>query len=500
MSIKQLMNDSSSLPFSKKKQEAVLGHLLTNNNFFFLCRDRIKPEWFNQDAVNQKLWSALQNFWTEYQRYPEGESEFLEFPDISCQDQLTRNRLNQQYKICVNESLHHGLDTIKPMLEEWLQTQIYMKYMSKSSVQFNKGDVSEAFKIAKEGTREIEEVKFTPDEEVDFEQWYIRAEEDKKELNNALTFGISSVDKLLTPQAASGGLLRGDTTVLLAATNVGKTTAMISVACANIKLGKDILFFTHEGRNNDLEKKMLKCMAKLNEHEWARALSNPEKLAEIHYNAMLLKQHMIWVPLTKPGYTVEELDGVINRRVDQWMQKNGKGFDMLVDDYPALLFTNQNAKGMLAKRHQDDIVYSFFTRWALSWKFHSFVAIQGNRESSKVNRKLKESETRLLTVEDVAESFAPMQSATNVITVNRDPESMRKGIVTFYICKSRSSETGWAIMCNSDYARACTHSNELGSTWYRGAATMTDRVDDLLGQYKNQMVPDAYIFNGNKAG
>ncbi len=101
------MNNGEALPFSKKRQEAVLGHLMTNLQFFMLCKDRIKSEWFTQDAVNQKLWAAMQNFWKEYQRFPDGEAEFLEFPDISCQDQLTRNRLNQQYTICVNESRFH---------------------------------------------------------------------------------------------------------------------------------------------------------------------------------------------------------------------------------------------------------------------------------------------------------------------------------------------------------------------------------------------------------
>jgi hypothetical protein len=40
----------------------------------------------------------------------------------------------------------------------------------------------------------------------------------------------------------------------------------------------------------------------------------------------------------------------------------------------------------------------------------------------------------------------------------------------------------------------------MGGTWYRGAATMTDRISDLLGQYKGQQVPDNYIFTNNKEG
>lgn len=496
MSVKELMNNPSALPFSKKKQEAVLGHLLKDLQFFMLCKDRIKPEWFNQDAVNQKLWSALLNFWTEYQRYPDNELEFLEFSDISCQDQLTKNRLTQQYGICINESRFHGLDTIKPLLEEWLQTQIYVKAMSKSSVQFNKGDVSEAFKLMREGIKELNDAKFSPDEAIDFKNWQQWAKEDAAEMENSLTFGIDLMDKLLTPGASGGGLLRGDTTVILAPTNQGKTTSMVTVACANIKKGKDILFLTHEGSSRDLRSKMLRCMLGTNgmtQPEYTRLCATSQGRDLINEIVKTIDRHLVWIPMTKPGLTVEEVDSTVVRKTDEWTQEHGKGFDMLVDDYPALLFTEKNSKGNLQKRHSDDIIYSYFVRFALAFKFHSLVAIQGNRESAKVSKKMKGTEDRLLGMEDVAEAYGPMQTATNVITLNRSQNNK----VIFNLCKSRSSETGFAVACSSNYGRVKTHSNELGGFAYRGFGTMSDRIDDYLMQYRNQIIPD-YINSGNK--
>jgi hypothetical protein len=206
---------------------------------------------------------------------------------------------------------------------------------------------------------------------------------------------------------------------------------------------------------------------------------------------------MIWIPLTKPGYTVEECDSVINRKVDEHLQRTGRQFSLFIDDYPAILQSEKNAKGMLQKRHSDDLVYSYVVRWALSFKFHSLAAIQGNRESAKINRKTKEDETRLLTMEDVSEAYGPMMTATNVLTINRDQNAMAKGVVTYLLCKSRSSETGYAVMCKSDYSRAITHSNALGGTWYRGTATMTDRIDDMLGNYNGQGIPDNVVFGAS---
>lgn len=490
MSIKELLNESDKLPFSKKRQEALLGHLLTNLQFFMLCRDKIKPEWFNQEPNCARLWFALQNFWKTYQRYPSGESEFLEFPEISCQDQMTRNRLNLQYTICVNESRIHGIDTLKPMLEQWLHVQIYVKYMSKSSDLYNKQHLAEAFGVMREGMKEISDARFDPEEQIVFQNWQSWIKEDEIELENALTFGFDLMDTHLTPAAKHGSLLRGDTTVLLAPTNQGKTTAMITIACANIQRGKDVLFLTHEGSTQNLRSKVIRCMLGrngLNEAEYARLLRTPKGIDMINEVSKKIDRHLIWIPMTKPGLTVEEVDATIVRKTDEWVQKNGKGFDMLVDDYPAILFTEKNSKGSLQKRHSDDIIYSYFTRFALAFKFHSLVAIQGNRESAKVSKKQKGMEDRLLGMEDVAEAYGPMQTASNVITINRSPT--RNDIVIYNLCKSRSSETGYAVLCLADYGRVKTHSNDLGGFAYRGNGTMSDRVDDYLTQFKNKTVP-----------
>ena len=89
----------------------------------------------------------------------------------------------------------------------------------------------------------------------------------------------------------------------------------------------------------------------------------------------------------------------------------------------------------------------------------------------------------MITKEDVHESFGPMQRATNIISVNRDPLAQQNDRVTYYIDKSRSSETGWAVVCRSDFSRSLTHSNRLGATCYRGTSTMSERLDELLQQY-----------------
>jgi hypothetical protein len=176
---------------------------------------------------------------------------------------------------------------------------------------------------------------------------------------------------------------------------------------------------------------------------------------------------------------VEEVEPLIRRKQEDLMAKTGKGYDLLVCDYPAKLTTRLAQNGHMSKRNVDEIVYGYFVQLALEYGFHSLLAIQTNREGSKVNKGQKD-EHRLLVMEDVHESYGVMQEATNVITLNRDPVAKARQHMTFHIDKSRSSETGFAVVARTDFARARTHHADLGAIWYRGVATMADQVDDLL--------------------
>jgi hypothetical protein len=92
-------------------------------------------------------------------------------------------------------------------------------------------------------------------------------------------------------------------------------------------------------------------------------------------------------------------------------------------------------------------------------------------------------------MEDVMESWGPMTTATNVISINRDPVAQAKGIVTFFICKSRSSEVGWAVACKSNYAAAQSHQPDAASTWYRGVSPMSERIESLLDGFRGREIP-----------
>lgn len=485
-----------SLPFSQPKQEALLGYLLTEEKFFQLARHRIKPEWFTQSRLNQ-LWTMALAWSEKYNRAPT-KQEIAEGPSMMAQDLGDQNRLRSQLNLCVERRMEFGLDALSSELTDWLHARIYMAAMKKSESLFNQGAKSmdskkfqEAYTVLKSMTRDIDDTSFEPgqaeamdDPEGDFRQQAIESQD-------AISFGMPALNRLLLPEGAGkGSLLRGDMTVLLAPTNIGKTTTMVTIAALNIWEGKDVLLITHEGRVADIKLKIWQSMIGRSRQEILSGLGRPEMREMLAMARKLVHDHLEFLPLNKAGMTVEEVETIIRRRNDRWKAKHGKGFDLIIDDYAAKLTTAMAKGGSWALRQIHEVVYNYFSQIALEQNCHVVTAIQTNREGSKANnRKSKESGPRLLTMEDVMESWGPMTTATNVISINRDPVAQAKNLVTFLICKSRSSEVGWAVVCRSNYAAAQSHSPEAEATWYRGTSPMSEKIDTLLEDNKGREIP-----------
>lgn len=489
------------LPFSVPKQQALMGYLLTNPKFFTQAKHQIKPEWFSDGRLNQ-VWTITLKYAARHNTAPKA-TEIKDCPEISTLDNRETIKFQNVIEMCLQQRMNYGLEGLQAELTDWLHARIYMAAVSKSTVFFNSAtktrDVakfSEAYEVLKRMNREIDDASFEAgqaesfdDPDADFKTIEVAAE-------GALTFGLSAFDRLLLPEGkGKGSLIKGDTTILLAPTNVGKTTTMITVAAANIAQGKDVLFLTHEGRPVDIKMKIWCALSGLNKIQFLDALKMPEGRNFIRDVQSRVKRHLYYVPLNKAGLVVEEVETLIRRAQDRWIATNGagKGFDLLIDDYAAKLSTTQAKGGQFARRQIDEVVYNYFVQLALEYEFHCLTAIQTNREGSKVNQGHskygKKMDSRLLTMEDVLESWGPMTSATNVISINRDQVAKARNRVTFFICKSRSSETDIAITCKSDYGACLSHHESNGCVWYKTGSTLGGRIDSLMDQYKNKEIP-----------
>jgi hypothetical protein len=474
-----------SLPFDTNKQIAILGHLVKNDQFFSQCYTRIDPAWF-QDPYATKIYAAKVKWFTEFNRSPTIE-ELRNVPQFLIEDQRSRNRINDMINSLNAFRDMYKLDALRPELTAWMHSQYFEVGLRKSYQYYKKKETSQAYAAVDEMVNNIKTTRFEEDNEERFTNYMQEIEENRIEYSNALTTGLTLFDHLLTPKAQKGSLLPGDMSIIMAPVNVGKTTAMITTVVHNVAAGKSVLFLTHEGRPEDIKEKIRCSFLGVTPLELLDLYKTPEGRARLDYVAKWMNQFLTYYPYNKPGLTVEEVATVIRRKQEERVAKRGKGYDLLVDDYPAKLTTQQAARGM-QKRERDEIVYNYFEQIGLQYKMHVLCAIQTNREGSKVNKGQRED--RLLTMEDVQESWGPMTCATNVWTINRSPHDKVFNRLTYYIDKSRSSETGFAVVCKTDYARSRTHGNDLGATYYRSASTYADKLDQYLDQYIGQEMPD----------
>lgn len=451
------------------------------------ARHRIRPHWF-VDPIAGKIWATKIKFFEEFQRIPSVE-ELKEWGDFVTEEPQISKKMLHKVQIGLLETQNFGKDALTRELQGWLQAILFKESAITAQNLFNKQKFDECFSFFGKQLDHIKTTKFVEDQEFQFEDYATDFEKEVLDREKACTFGSTLIDSYLLPEATQGSLLPGDQTILLAPTNIGKTTAILTIVAANLRKGRSVLLLTHEGRPQDINLKLWCNLLQVTRPELFKMMQSVEGKARLDQALAVLKKYLTYVPYTKAGMVVEDVETIIRSKQEERIAKTGKGYDMLACDYPAKLTTRMASHGNMAPRHIMDIVYNYFVNLALEYSFHSLVAIQANRDASRVNRGQRE-EGRLLTPEDVSEAFGPMQTATNIISINRDPIAAGRDLLTYYIAKSRSSEVGWAFICKSNFKYATTHSNKLGAVGYRGSHSMVEAAETYMQQYLNSVIPE----------
>lgn len=488
----EVADSSIALPFNQHKQRAVLGHLLGNERFFKQAYHQIKPDWFSQEMLTRRIFEIMLRLSREGTHHPT-RYEIEAADELMVETAAEQKKIEKHISLCTDASSQYLLDAMREELTVWLRSVVFAKSITLAGKAYNQSRFDEVQALFEDTSRKVRDVDFNSIGEYHFKDPIDFFQEVAEVSKGALSTGLKPLDYALVGTPDCGGFLPGDTTLMMAPVNIGKSSSMITITGHNLRRGKNVLLMTHEGRPDDIAKKIYTSMIGI---PASHMLEYLHKVPGAHDHALDITKRMdrnlTYIPYNKAGMAVEDVIPVIRRAQEDLAAKNGKGYDLLVVDYPAKLTTTRAAKGNLPRREIDRIVYDYYVQLALEYNFHALLAIQTNREGSKVNNG---KEDRLLTMEDVSESWGVMEMATNVITLNRSPEAKQRERLTYYIAKSRSNETGIAVVCKSDYATATTHSDELGATWYSDQRTMEDRIDNLLEQYKNQPIPyDQLIF------
>jgi replicative DNA helicase len=506
---------TTQLPGSVQKQGAILGWLIIKPDFFIQAHRRIQSDWF-VDWRHSTIYKLLCKLYKEMGSVPNVQ-ELSAYSGFVAEGVDKQHKLLAELLVCTRSCEVYRLEALKDELGAWLHSKILADSIKRATKEWNSQNWEKTAGILEDAVKAFADTQFEEGIEVTFSDHQAFIESVVNGTAEALTTGLPLLDRALLDRKenqgngeATGlpvniaqercttkGLQLGDTTVILAPSNTGKTTSLLTIARHNIWNGKSVLLMTHEGRPEDIKLKLMQSMLNRTSDEIHQLYQSAEGRQRISNVMAALDRYCTYIPFNKAGMTVEDAAVVVRRKQEERASKNGgKGYDLLVVDYPGKLTTDQASRNQLSYRHIQDIVYEYYVQLALEYKFHSLVAIQSNREGSRINsghndRGHGPSENRLLGMEDVAEAWGPMTSASNVITLNRSPAAKTRERITYYVAKSRSSATGAAVVAQSNFRTSLTHHPRWRSTLYYGTHTMEEHVDTLLDQHNGQALSQA---------
>lgn len=450
------MTDSLKLAMDVHKQAAVIGHMIKDNNFYTSCKGKVQKSWFVQ-SVHGKIFSIINGFVDQFGRLPKSIEELKSADDYKYANSDEKKTLNNELLNCIYKTDMFGIDVLQKEMTDWLKCQIFMAGVNQASDLFNHKQFDRAVSQLNEVVKEYQSADFAAGPELRFSGFESYLEQQQLELKNAMTLGSKVIDKHVAAVCESGCLLPGDTTLVLAPSNVGKSTFIVTVARANLKAGKKVLLVAQEGNAMQLRNSILTTTTGIARNDVYKAIGQPETRERMRKVAEILDERLTFAFLSKAGGTVQDTGDYIRQKQEEHKSKHGKYYDLVIHDYPGLL--TMKDKGVKYEyRNMIDAVYRYMVALGKEFGSHMLLPIQSNRDGSK---KSKDGEG-VLDIESVAESWGPIQAADNVLTLSKTREDEQKGYLNIYLAKSRMNKKGILFRCRSKYDFGITHSDKLG--------------------------------------
>jgi hypothetical protein len=488
--------ENLSIIFDEGAQNAILGHLLEDQKFFIQSLSKIQPKFFNNPFSHQLLDVEL-DLYSELKRFPTI-VEIQNHGKIKAQSLEDQIRINEHLQICLDATKKAALNFLIPRLTDWLHQLLLKKFLRESLQKYGSPAFKNVFYDLDEVRRRREEFSYEDTAEIHFNNAEEYLTDSEVVYKSALPTGLKLLDEALLEGAINGSLLPGDTTCVMSPTDGGKTTFLMTVLCQNLLVGKDCLLITHEGKPTDLRERILCCCLTLrNLHQGvAEPMMNKMKLIQLAKTVEgrkilkattdLIEDRLVYYPYNRTEMVIEDVIPIIRRQQEKRVTLRGKGFDLLVSDYPSKLFSRRGSQGSMLPHVEKGYIYDQFVQLAIEFNFHSLVAVQTNREGYKTNNRNANAEnSRLLTIDDVADAYVISNLVTNFISINRSPVDAQQDRVTFYVCKSKNSKTGRAIVARSAYGSRITHDEALGSIAYDDSVTFGGEMELVMADKKN---------------
>lgn len=504
------MLDEAQIPFEENRQNALVGRLFTDPDLFERLKGMMKSDWFINNNT-RKLVAYLIEFTETYKNYPKSKDDFFGSTLFFREKPEDRAKLISHYQACFSLMKNYQMTNLNKDLEDWMKF-VYLKNMLVSTQKLiNLKELNKAGALINEAMGGFFKIKLDNKDEEDMGDPNSVFQKSIDSQIGACTIGSKLLDGLINESAQDGGLLKKEMTIVMAATNSGKSTFMINAAVANVIKGKRVLFIALEDTAQNLKEKI-----------WCTYLDESRKAMELYAKnpglvtptqkatgdaaAQLMRDNFAFMPYVRAEMTLESIIPVIKAKYQESLGRFGKGFDLIICDYPAILQTEWvKGGGESYTRSRMDHIYRTFSQLAQQLDSHVLTAIQTNRAASKMNRfgnNDDDNEGRMITVEDVSEAFGPMQIANTVISLNRSTEEQNLDFMYVHVCKTRGTAVGTTMVTKTNFKHGRTHGWNLPSCWYYGTSRLSSmtalKALSRSKEYQDGKIPTEELVEFNK--
>lgn len=407
------------------------------------------PNWFTKNLMLGAIFSQLCKGYEHYKRHIYSVDEFKNYSFFLEQTSEDLIKYHQLITRCLLSAKNFDMEKIEKQLTGFLRVSMFKESVEGAAKKYKSQGFDEAYDWTLKRLNDIKDATFEDDEyRLSFQapKDWIKMQEQRTD--DAISTGCANLD-----QALGGGLFKNETCAIMAPSNVGKTTAMITIARNAILQGKHVLFIIHEGDPQEIRFRILCAFMGIERQTAFNWIKDPEKSQYVMMASEIIDHFLVYIPFIKTGAMfVEDLIGVIKKLSEERVAKNGKGFDIIIDDYPKKLksrFRSSSKEGLY--RNEVSEVYDNFNHLAVELNAHCLLAVQTNRTGLKMNNNKVESDS-LLGMEEIDEAFGIAQNVANVLTLNRSPEDRKNNIIRMNVAKSRNNPTDVAVNSRTKYS------------------------------------------------
>jgi KaiC/GvpD/RAD55 family RecA-like ATPase len=506
----QTVTDNPGLmPFSLAYQQAIIGHMFRDFTFFLKCLALVPHDAFAQDPDTSEMVKILYRFYRDMEiprKFTVAEFEgHIEYC-FGVDPKVSNNYKNKLQK-CLAQADQIGLDLLSKDMTGWLKLIKAVNFVNSAKSMLNNKEYAKVEPWFKAMVNDMSSTSFLASPVVTFDGSSDFYKKRKLDRANCCTLGHPLFDDLVLEGSSklanvnadsedpnilkgrsikaitNGGLLLGDTTILVGPTNSGKTTAVITIAAWNVMMGKSVLYIPLEQKQDDLKDNIYRSVTNMTRSQISNddyKINESQTTADYREiaNNSFLRPFLVFSPYIKAGemYVENVIDRIRVLREER-IQETGKGFDLVIVDYPGKL----QAKAFIGKKSGDwaetAYVYGQLMTLGLECNHHSILPAQTNRDGAKVNRGDAD---RLLDETDIGRSFGVATDADNVITINRSKDDIERRTVRFHVAKCRAAEKGWTFLSASEYEKARTHGPGLAAMKIGPNKTMSQETFNNL--------------------